>query len=60
MVARPIFGLRFTNTMVGTGQAASGPIYTNETCMAYKSSLSFSTCYLGIFGLEGAINCILA
>ena len=22
--------------------------------------LSFSTCYLGIFGLEGAINCILA
>ena len=35
-------------------------------CFSFSSTqcrsllLSFSTCYLGILGLEGAINCILA
>ena len=52
-----------------TGQGVRGVDRSTDLvsgCFGFSSTwyrsllLSFSTCYLGILGLEGAINCILA
>ena len=41
-----------------TDLAFGGFSFSSTWCRSLL--LSFSTCYLGILGLEGAINCILA